>query len=171
MTAASVWIPISSAAAALIGGGLGAMLQGRYGVAGWRRQTRFEAYTAFLNAIHDFDKCFLDALDTIDKSDFDEQWNKVRQTARPIFRAGSLISIAGPVRVEKTALRIANRTRTIVDIGGGLNNLLSASEREPEVDRLREARILWTDSANSFSGSARKVLKTSGAGWYFQQQD
>lgn len=80
MTATSVWIPTSSAVTALLGGGLGAMLQGRYGVPGWRRQTRFEAYAGFLNSIHGFDKCLLDA---IDKPDFDENGTRYAKPQGP----------------------------------------------------------------------------------------
>jgi hypothetical protein len=170
MTATSVWIPISSAAAALLGGGLGAMLQGRYGVSGWRRQTRFEAYVGFLNAIHEFNKCLLDALDAIDKPDFDEKWSKVREAERPIGRAGSLVSIAGPVSVEKVISPIADHTYTIIDIGEGLK-LLPTSERKRKVDRLNETRTLWIATADSFLDAARKVLKTHGSEWYFQRQD
>ena len=117
MNVTSVWVPILSAVAALLGGTFGAWLQGRYGVSGWRRQVRLDAYTGFLNATHDFDSCLTNALNALGKSDFDEKWNKAWDAMRLLQRAGSLVSIAGPVSIDKAAQEVEVNALSIIETG------------------------------------------------------
>jgi hypothetical protein len=110
----SVWVPILSAVAALLGAGVGAMLQGRYGVTGWRRQIRLEAYTRFLNNAHDFDSLLFDTLNTVDESSFDERRQKIQEIYSRLQSAGTLVAIAGPKRVDVELASIMKSAGAVV---------------------------------------------------------
>lgn len=87
----SIWVPILSAFAALLGVGFGAMLQGRYGAASWQRQIRLEAYTGLLNAAHNFDSLLFDTLNAIEESGFSEGRESLRNHTH-VYRARGLWS-------------------------------------------------------------------------------
>lgn len=169
MTGTSVWIPISSAAAALLGGGFGAMLQGRYGVSGWRRQIRLEAYTGFVNVSHDFNKYLYEAFDSVGEPDFDKKWSKVREAESAMGRAGSLVSIAGPLSVDIAAREVMSNTRLIVKDRKD-SDLLSAIARDIKEGRRYNKNRTWIESAYSFADAGRKVLRTHGSGRRFRGQ-
>jgi hypothetical protein len=159
MNVTSAWVPISSAVAALFGGGFGAWLQGRYGVSGWRRQVRLDAYTGFLNATHDFDSCLTNALNAIGKSDFDEKWNKTRDAARLLQRAGSLVSIAGPLSIDKAAQEVEVNARSIIRDGESPDTIAAIGQAQRN-NQAYEKRIAWIGSAEAFADVCRRVLKT-----------
>lgn len=159
MSATSVWVPISSAVAALLGAGLGAMLQGRYGATGWRRQIRLEAYTRFIEATHDFNNYFLDAIEAAEQSDFDDKWQAAKERYARMGRAGSLTSVAGPLSVDLAAQQVVFEARAIMNDGKSREALI-------KIQKSRKAGVMyskhdtWIKSAYDFAEIARKVLNT-----------
>lgn len=159
MNVTSVWVAIFSAAAALLGSGFGAWLQGSYGVSGWRRQVRLDAYTGFLNATHDFDSCLTNALNAIGKSDFDEKWSNTRDAAKLLQRAGSLVSIAGPLGIDKAAQEVEVNARSIISDGES-SDIIAAIGQAQENNQTYAKRNTWIGSAEAFADACRRVLKT-----------
>ena len=145
------------------------MLQGRYGVSGWRRQTRLEAYTSFINASHDFNSCLTDALDAVGSDDSDEKWRKVREAEAALGRAGSLVSMAGPPSIDQEAINLVFITRSIVKECKDPDTLsLIASDHK--AGRKYKRNQEWIASAYSFNDTGRKVLRTDEAGRYFRKR-
>lgn len=165
MTATPLWVPISAAAAALLGGGFGAMLQGRYGVSGWRRQIRLEAYTAFVNATHNFNNRLLEALDAIGEPDFQDKWSKVREAEWAIGRAGSLVCIAGPLSMDAVARQVVENTRSITRDGKD-PDILASIAQDRKSDRRYKKNKTWIESASYFEKTGRKVLRTDKFGQF-----
>ncbi len=159
MNAVAAWIPISSAIAALLGGGLGAMLQGRYGASGWRRETRFQSYTRFMNAAHEFNDRLAEALEVSDKPEFEEKWDKVRQALDRLGNARSLITIAGPQGIVEAADIVGMVAQSIVN-DGKHPDVISAMARPGQNGRSYPKRDAWAESLKQFGGACRKVLKT-----------
>jgi hypothetical protein len=159
MNVTPVWIPISSAIAALLGGGLGAMFQGRRGVPGWRRETRFQSYTRFMNAAYEFNDRLAEALEESDKPEFEEKWDKVRQALAQLGNARSLIAIAGPQSISETADIVGMVALSIVN-DGKHPDLISTMARATQNGRSYPKRDAWVESMKQFGGACRKVLKT-----------
>jgi len=164
MTATPLWVPIASATAALIGGGFGATLQGRYGVSGWRRQIRLEAYVAFMNAAHDFADRSWEALDAFDKSDFQDKWSKAHEAGWALGRAGSLVIIAGPPRISEAAMHAFDVARLLLDAGESDPSVLSSMARDRKSGRRPQKYSDFVESVSIFAHISRKVLKTDSFG-------
>jgi hypothetical protein len=62
------------------------MLQGRYGVASWRRQARLEVYARFVDACHDFNTALLEAFTTNGTEAFEQKWADVLIRTRALQR-------------------------------------------------------------------------------------
>jgi hypothetical protein len=156
----SAWVFVSTAVAALFGGGLGAMLQGRYGTSSWRRDTRLQAYTHFIELTHDFDDYIEDAFASFGKPDFDDRWKKVRDVYWQISRAGSLVSVAGPLSVDAASQKLVLYTHRIIDDGKDIDVLsaVAAEFKKGEYENLHH----WINSAGEFAAVARAALKTQG---------
>jgi hypothetical protein len=164
MSATSAWIPVSSAVAALFGAGFGAMLQGRYGMSGWRRQTRLEAYMRFAETLHDFDDRLADALDAFQEPDFNDRWKEVRNTYWQMLRTHSQIEIAGPSRVDLAAQRVVLNAQEIMKAGEDSTTLTAIAALRMEKGSLGsyEKWEVWTESVSEFSTIARRALRTQG---------
>jgi hypothetical protein len=156
----SVWIPILSAVAALFGAGVGAALQGRYGVTGWRRQIRLEAYTKFLNEVHSFDNLLFDTLNTMDDSNFDEMRQKLQEVYSQLQSAGTLVAVAGPKRVDVQLASVLNNASAVVrDMQTSDNNLISIAH-EWKKDRSYDKWVAWIQSIDQLADVLRKFLRT-----------
>jgi hypothetical protein len=164
MTATPLWVPIASAAAALIGGGFGAMLQGRYGVSGWRRQIRLEAYVAFVNAAHDFADRSWAALDVFGESDFQDKWGTAHEAEFAMGRASSLVIIAGPSSVGEEALRTISFARLFLEVGDNDPSALSSMAGLRKSGRRPQEYHDFAKCAVNFAEISRKILKTNSLG-------
>lgn len=159
MSDTSIWIPISSAVAALLGGGFGAMMQGRYGVTGWRRQIRLQAYTGFLNTAHDFDLLLYETLNTIDESNFSEQLQKLEESYSQLQSAAAPVTIAAPQSIESVVSAVMNDAHAV---------MLDARNRDAFVSIAHAWRksksydkwLAWLLSAEKFAPTVRTILKT-----------
>ncbi len=159
MNSTSVWVPILSAVAALLGAGAGATLQGRYGVTGWRRQIRLDAYTKLLDATHDFDYLLFDILNTISKSDFDRRQKGIQESYTRLQSAGTLVAIAGPKRVDNELTSIMKNGREVIDDLRDLDTFTSIVH-DWRKDRSYDKWTAWIESAEQFTDTARRILKT-----------
>jgi hypothetical protein len=159
VSSTSIWVPISSAFAALFGAGLGAMLQGRYGASGWRRQIRLEAYTGFLNKAHYFDSLLFEALSTIDKSNCDERLKKLEDSMSQLQLAAGLAIIAGPRSVETRVTSITQDAHAIIVDARNRDSFISIAHSWRK-DRSYDKWHTWVESAEQFTPSARMILKT-----------
>lgn len=159
MSSTSIWVPISSAVAALFGAGFGAALQGRYGVAGWRRQIRLEAYTRFLNAAHDFDNCLFDALDVVDESHFDENRQKLEESFAQLLNAETSVAVAGPRSVDKALRSVGSNFRVVIGDVRDRDAFISVAHAWKE-GRPYDKWDTLHQSARRFEGAVRRILKT-----------
>ena len=76
-------------------------------------------------------------------------------------RAGSLMSITGPLSVDVAAQRVVDSTRRIIDDGKDptiLSTIAAAIKKQEPY----EERNLWVRSATEFAAVARAALKTQG---------
>jgi hypothetical protein len=164
MSATSAWIPVSSALAALFGGAFGAMLQGRYSISGWRRQTRLEAFIRFEETLHDFDDRLADALDAIQEPDFDDRWKEVRDTYWHMLRAHSQIEISGPSNVDLAAQKVVLNVQEIMNAAKNPAALSALAALRMEKGSLGsyEKWSAWVESVNEYAVTARKALRTQG---------
>jgi hypothetical protein len=155
----SIWVPILSAFAALLGVGFGAMLQGRYGAASWQRQIRLEAYTGLLNAAHNFDSLLFDTLNAIEESGFGEGRRKLEESYSRLQSAGSLVEIAGPKGVDNALTSILRNASGVVK-----------DARDPDVfmqvaydwrkSRSYDRWSAWIEAVEQFTPTVRRILKT-----------
>jgi hypothetical protein len=159
MSSVPAWIPLASAGAALVGGLAGAMLQGTFSVRGWRRQTRLEAYTKFLDAEHEFHNSVLIALRSHGTDLFTEKWDAVINAELLLGRAGSLVSIAGPVASNDAAELVVDKTRALV---AGIYDADALERAAADVMKQGGYQNLveWIAAADAFQVTARRVLKT-----------
>jgi hypothetical protein len=157
----SIWIPVSSALAALLGGGFGAMLQGRYGISDWRRQTRLQAYTRFLETVHDFDDCVIDALEAAGESDFDEKWQKVVGACWQMGRAGTMTQIAGPFSIDIAAQEVVLNAKQILEDGKDLKVIVAIAAGRKQQKPYGKL-LTCLRSAEDFGAIARRELRTQG---------
>jgi hypothetical protein len=161
VSATSIWVPISSAVAALFGAGFGATLQGRYGTAAWRRQIRLEAYTRFLNATHDFDFLLRESLDTINESNFDQKQHALEEARRELMSAATQVDIAGPKRVQKILDPAADAARAITRDMQNPNLFIPVARtyRETNIRRYDKYEI-WLVTVEQLASELRMFLKT-----------
>jgi hypothetical protein len=159
VSSTSIWVPISAAFAALFGAGLGAMLQGRYGVSGWRRQIRLEAYTEFLNATQHFNDLMYKAMKTINEANFEERWQEISEAGSRIRRAGTVVAIAGPRSLEDRLHELVRYTRNISEDAEDRDNCIAIARGWTRKDPSYQA-IIWRQSASHFQHAAQKILKT-----------
>ena len=111
------------------------MLQGRYGVSGWRRQTRLEAYARFVNDLHDYNECLRKALDAFGQPDFNDRWSEVREAQTQLGKSGSLISIAGPLSVVHALNEVGNLSISITvnGINSGLVSEMALAQKDGQI--------------------------------------
>jgi hypothetical protein len=158
MDTTPAWIPLATAAAALIGGGVGAALQGTFSVHSWRRQTRLEAYTKFIAAEHEFNSSLRAAL-TSDDMSYSERRNAVGETARRLSQASSLVKIAGPASIDEAASKVIYWTTSIsydLKHDVGMERIIQDFKNPKQYNNLND----WMKAANGFAHISRRVLKT-----------
>jgi hypothetical protein len=155
----AIWVPISSAVAALLGGGFGAMLQGRYGVTGWRRQIRLEAYTAFLNAAQDFDSLLPETLDKIDESNIDGIQQQFEESYSRLGSAAAPVTIAGPHSIENTLSSVMNAAHAVMEDVRNRDTFISVAQTW-RVSKSYDKLFAWRLSAEKFAPAAQEILKT-----------
>jgi hypothetical protein len=135
------------------------MLQGRYGVAGWRRQIRLEAYARFLNATHDFDSCLNSILKTIDESNFDEERQKLEECYSHLQNAATSVAVAGPKSIDGKLTSIMMDGNAII---GDVRNrdafmsIVNNWRNHIPYDKWTN----WLQSAEQFTPAVRRILKT-----------
>jgi hypothetical protein len=159
VSSTAIWVPISSAVAALFGAGFGAMLQGRYGVSGWRRQIRLEAYTGLLNAAHDYDSILYELLKTIDEANFDEKWQRLDESFSRLARAATPVSIAGPRSVDAVLTSALHSARAISFDMTDHDSFISIVRTWRET-RSYDKWQTWVQSAEQLTPTVRAFLKT-----------
>lgn len=137
------------------------MLQGRYGVSGWRRQIRLQAYTEFLNAAHDFNNLLDDAIKNVNESNLDEKRQALREAHVRIRRAATLVGIAGPRSIDGSERSvIGNMWEIMADIENG-NSFITAARAHMK-GKSYPADEAWKDSLRGFEKTVRRILKTTG---------
>lgn len=135
------------------------MLQGRYGVSGWRRQIRLEAYTGFLNETHHFDSLLFETLNTIDKSNCDERLRRLEDSMSQLQLAAGVAVIAGPRSVETHVTSITRDAHAIIEDARKGDSFISSAHSWRK-DRSYDKWQTWIESAEQFTTSARMILKT-----------
>lgn len=135
------------------------MLQGRYGVSGWRRQIRLEAYTGFLNEAHHFDSLLFETLNKIDKSNCDERLKKLEDSISQLQLAAGLAIIAGPRTVETRVTSVTRDAHAIIEDARNCDSFISIAHRWRK-DRSYDKWHAWVESAEQFTPSVRMILKT-----------
>jgi len=146
VSSTAIWVPISSAFAALFGAALGAMLQGRYGVSDWRRQIRLEAYTKFLNEAHHSDSILFEL-------------KRLEDSISQLQLAAGLAIIAGPRSVETRVTSITQDAHAIIEDARKRDSFISIAHSWRK-DRSYDKWHTWVESAEQFTPSARMILKT-----------
>jgi hypothetical protein len=133
-----------------------------FGVRNWRRQTRLDAYVRFLDAAHDFHNTLLQTLPLYGQPSFEEKWLNVLDAQFRIGRAGSLVSIAGPLASVKAVQHVIDRTSAITS---DYDNPAIMAQAAKDVVRRGEYKKLveWIRATDAFQGAARRVLKTEGS--------
>ena len=159
MNDTSVWVPISSAVAALLGGAVGAMFQGRYGVTGWRRQIRMEAYTKLLDASHDFDSLLFNILHKTDGSDFAKRQRELEECYSRLQSVGTLVAIAGPKEIDIALAYLLNNANSVVKDVRNRDILLSIVHDLEQGKSYGNWRA-WLVGAQGFTDTARRILRT-----------
>jgi hypothetical protein len=159
MDTTPVWIPLATAGAALLGGGVGAALQGTFGVRGWRRQTRLEAYSKFLDASHQFHNSVLRAFGDYGTESFHESWRDLLEAELMLGRAGSLVGIAGPASSSEAAQDVIDRCREIMADGYDPAAMAKATEDLRKAGQYGKL-VEWIAETERFTEGARGVLKT-----------
>ena len=135
------------------------MLQGRYGVTGWRRQIRLEAYTKWLDAAHDFDFLLFDILSTISMSNFENRQKDLAEAYTRLQTAATQVNIAGPKRVDTELSVILRATAGIIADSRNRDEFMPIVHNWRR-DRSYDKWIAWMESAEKLPTLMRNILKT-----------
>ena|SRR5690242_17988489 len=135
------------------------MLQGRYGVTGWRRQIRLEAYTKWLDAAHDFDSLLFEVLSTISISNFDKRRKEIIESYTRLQIAVTRAAIAGPKRVD-TELSFILRTIGGIITDSQDRDMFMSIVHDWRKDRSYDKWVAWMESAEKLPTFMRIILKT-----------
>jgi hypothetical protein len=135
------------------------MLQGRYGVTGWRRQIRLEAYTKFLNAAEHFESLLYDTLDTIDESNFDEKRQRLEESYSRLGSAGAPVTIAGPQSIGNTLSSVMDAATAVMGDVRNRDTFIAVAHTWRE-SKSYDKLFAWLLSAGKFAPAAQAILKT-----------
>ena len=125
----------------------------------WRRQIRLDAYYKFLEAEHQFHNSMMAAFDAYGHESFSEKMLKFTDAVLLIGRAGSLVSIAGPVSMADLAQQVIDTTRVIL---ADTSDAAAMAKAAAEIRKLRKYGNLvkFITATETFETAARRVLKT-----------
>jgi hypothetical protein len=155
----SGWLALATAAAALAGGFLGALIQGTASVRGWRRQTRLDAYTTFVKAEHAFHNSVIDLISAVGLPQYGEKVRAMLDAELALYQAASLVSIAGPMACVDAAETV---TRASLKLSGDLSDrdLAAAAAKADATPEGYPGLAGWISTAGFFERTARKILGT-----------